>query len=60
MRHSCLGERGDFDKSGIAAPVIGHQLLLLKLLADLHRVGVRVVALVDRNDDGNLGGLGVA
>ena len=33
---------------------------LLELLADLHRVGVRMIALVDRHDDRDLRGLGVA
>jgi hypothetical protein len=47
-------------KDRFAAPIVGRETFFLQLLADLHRVRVRVIALVDRDEDRNFRGLGVA
>src|SRR5260370_15354086 len=58
--HALLGEGGDINKKGLAAPLFADESLLLQLLAHPHRVCVGVIALVDGHDDLGLGGLGVA
>src|SRR5437773_1392644 len=57
---SLLGEGRDVHKDGVAAPFLADQPFVLQLLADFHRVCVGMVGLVDCDDDGDLGGLGVA
>ncbi len=52
----CFGQRGDIHENRIAAPIVRDQPLVLQLLADFQRVGVRVVDLVDRHQQGHLGG----
>ena len=52
--------RGDVDDDRVAAPLLGHELLLDELLADARRVGVLAVDLGDRDDDRHLGRRGVA
>ena len=53
------GLGGNFADDGIAAPLLGHQLILGELLHDPVRVGAGFIHLVDGHDNGNLGGLGV-
>ena len=53
----CLG--GDVDEHRLAAVLLGHQVVLGELLADLGRVGALDVDLVDRDDDRHVGRLGV-
>ena len=55
--HTGLG--GDGADNGVAAPVFGHKAVLGQLLLDALGVGVGLIHLVDGNDDGDLGGLGV-
>ena len=50
---------GDVDEHGLAAVLLGDQVVLGELLAHLGRVGVLLVDLVDRDDDRHLGRLGV-
>ena len=58
--HALLGQRGNIHENRVAAPVVRHQPLVLQLLADLQRVGVRMVDLVDGHQDRDLGRPGVA
>ena len=53
-----LGRR-NFDVLDLAAHVLDDDLVLEKLLADLLRLGVRLVDLVDRDDHRDAGRLGV-
>ena len=55
--HAGLG--GDGADHRIAAPLLGDQLILGELLLDPVRVGGGLIHLVDGNNDGHLGGLGV-
>ena len=55
--HAGLG--GDGADDGLAAPLLGHQLVLGELLHDAVGVGGGFIHLVDGHDDGDLGGLGV-
>ena len=55
-----FGERRDVHKNGVAAPLLTNEPFVLQLLADFHRVGVRVVGFVDGDDDRGLGCLRVA
>ena len=55
--HTGLG--GDGADNGVAAPVFGHKAVLGQLLLDTLGVCVGLIHLVDGNDDGDLGGLGV-
>ncbi len=55
-----LLEGGHLHEQGLAAPVLGHQLVLGQLLLDALDVGVGQVDLVDRHDDRHAGRLGVA
>ena len=57
--HALFGERGAIHENRLAAPVIRHESFLLQLLANLHRVRVRMVALVDGDEDGKFRGLGM-
>ena len=50
---------GHLDHERVAAPLLGHELPLDELLASALRVGVALVDLRDRDDDGHLGRLGV-
>ena len=50
---------GNRDHDGVAAPVLGEQSAIGKLLLDAVRLSVGLVDLVDGNDDRNLGGAGV-
>ena len=50
---------GDVEDERVAAPLLGHELLLRELLAHARRVGVLAVGLGDRDDDRHLGRLGV-
>ena len=52
--------RGDVDDDRVAAPLLGHQLLLDELLAHAVGVGVLAVDLGDRDDDRHLGRARVA
>ena len=54
-----LGLGRDVDEDGLAAPLFRDELVLGELVADLVRVGARLVDLVDRDDDRNLRLLGV-
>src|SRR4029453_16036460 len=54
-----LGLGRHVDELGLAAVLLGHQVVLGQLLADLGRVGVLLVDLVDRHHDGHPGRLGV-
>ncbi|MNS63753.1 hypothetical protein D3C72_968560 [compost metagenome] len=47
------------DDLGVAAQAFGDDFVLQQLVDDLLRVGVRLVDLVDRDDQGRVGGLGV-
>jgi hypothetical protein len=49
----------DLHHHGVAAPLLGHHLVLRQLLHDLVRMGIRLVDLVDRDDDRDPGGTGV-
>ena len=49
----------DVDEHRVAAVLLGDEVVLGELLADLGRVGVRLVDLVDRDDDRHVGRLGV-
>ena len=53
-----LGRR-DFDVLDVAAHVLDDDLVLQQLLADLLRLGIRLIDLVDRDDHRHAGGLGV-
>ena len=55
----CLGLGRNRHHDGIAAPVFGQQAAIGKLLLDAVGLRVRLVDLVDRDDDRNLGGFGV-
>ena len=55
--HAGLGGNGDAD--GIAAPFLGDQLVFGKLLLDAVGVGFGFIHLVDGDDDGNAGRLGM-
>ena len=55
----CPVRRGDVDEHRLAAVLLGHQVVLGELLADLGRVGALLVDLVDRDDDRHVGRLGV-
>ena len=57
MPMRCL--RGDVDEHRVAAVLLGHQVVLGELLADLVGVGPLLVHLVDRDDDRHAGRLGV-
>ena len=57
--HALLGERGNVHKNGVATPIVGDQSLVLQLLAHLHRIRVRMVALVDGHQNRDLGGFRV-
>ena len=50
---------GDVDEHRVAAVLLGHQVVLGELLADLVRVGALLVDLVDRDHDRHVGRLGV-
>ena len=54
---ACLG--GDGADDGLAAPLLGHQVVLGELLLDAVGVGSVLIHLVDGHDDGDIGGLGV-
>ena len=54
-----LGLGRDVDEHDVAAVLLGHQAVLGQLAADLGRVGVRLVDLVDRHHDRHVGRLGV-
>ena len=54
-----LLEGGDLAEHGRAAPLLGLEAELGELVLDPVDVGLGEVHLVDRDDDGNLGGLGV-
>ena len=54
-----LGLGRDVDEHRVAAVLLGHQAVLGQLAADLGRVGVRLVDLVDRDHDRHVGRLGV-
>ena len=58
--HALLGQRGNIHENRVAAPIVRHQALVLQLLADLQRVRVRMVDLVDGDEDRDFGRLGVA
>ena len=49
----------DLDEDVVAAPLLGHDAVLGELLLDPLRVGVRLVDLVDDDDDRHAGRLGV-
>ena len=49
----------DVDEHRVAAVLLGDQAVLGELAADLGRVGLRLVDLVDRDHDRHAGGLGV-
>ena len=51
--------RGDVDEDRVAAPVFGQQSTVGQLLLDAVRLRIRLVDLVDGDDERNLGGLGV-
>ncbi len=53
------GRRGDVEHDRVAAPLLGHELLLGELLAHTRGVGVFAVDLGDRDDDRHLGRAGV-
>ena len=55
-----LGQRRDVAIDRFATPVVGHETLFLELLADLQRIGRRMVALVDGDKDRDLGRLRMA
>ena len=55
--HARLG--GDGADDGLAAPLLRHQLVLGELLHDPVGVGGGLIHLIDGDNDGNLGGLGV-
>ena len=55
--HARLG--GDGADNGLAAPLLGHQLILGELLHDPVGIGGGLIHLVDGYDDGDLSGLGV-
>ena len=50
---------GDVDEHRLAAVLLGHEVVLGELLADLVGVGPLLVDLVDRDDDRHVGRLGV-
>ena len=52
-----LGGNGNAD--GIAAPLLGNQLVFGQLLLDALGIGLGLIHLIDGNDDGNTGLLGV-
>ena len=54
--HARLG--GDGADNGLAAPLLGHQLILGELLHDPVGIGGGLIHLVDGYDDGDLSGLG--
>ena len=54
-----LGLGRDVDEHGVAAVLLGDQAVLGQLAADLGRVGLGEVDLVDRDHDRHLGGPGV-
>ena len=54
-----LGLRRDVDEHRVAAVLLGDQAVLGQLAADLGRVRLRLVDLVDRDHDRDAGGLGV-
>jgi hypothetical protein len=54
-----LGLGRDVDEHRVAAVLLGHQAVLGQLAADLGRVGLRLVDLVDRDHDRHSGRLGV-
>ena len=49
----------DVDEHRVAAVLFGHETIFGELTADLGRIGVGLVDLVDRDDDRHAGGLGV-
>ena len=55
----CVLLRGDVDEHRVAAVLLGHQVVLGELLADLVGVGPLLVHLVDRDHDRHVGRLGV-
>ena len=55
--HTSLGGNGA--DNGLAAPVLGHQLILSELLLDTVGVGLGLIHLVDGHDNGDAGSLGV-
>ena len=46
--------RADVDEDRVAAPLLGHEALLAELALDALGVGLRLVDLVDGDDDGDL------
>ena len=52
--HALFGERGNVHENRVAAPIVGHEAFVLQLLADLHRVGVRMIDFVDGDEDREL------
>ncbi len=50
-------QRGDVDEHGVAAVLLGHEVVLGQLLADLVRVRPFLIHLVDRDHDRDLGRL---
>ena len=52
-------EGGDLGEDGVAAPLLGDQVLFGELLHDAVGVGALAVHLVDGHDDGHVGRLGV-
>ena len=54
-----FGARRDVDEQGVAAVLLGHQPVVGELPADLVRVRVLLVDLVHRDDDRDVGRLGV-
>ena len=53
------GDGGHRDAGDVAAPVLGHDLVLGQLLLDALRVGGGLIHLVDGDDQLDVGGLGV-
>ena len=54
-----LRERGTIHEDRVATPIVGRESFFLQLLTRLHRVRVRVIALVDGDKDRDFRGLGV-
>ena len=50
---------GDGHHDGVAAPLLGHQIVFGDLLLDAVGVGLGLIHLVDGHDDGNFRGFGV-
>ena len=54
-----LGARRNGHHHNVAAPIFGQEAAIGELLLDTIHLGLGAVDLVDRDDDGNLGGAGV-